>query len=748
MARRLFLLGLIAIFSVFWLGAEREAHATPEAHVLRVDPRAGLAEGKPLLTTVVEVVQFKRLSEALQTCAGKSPGPTLACWSEHLERPGALWEPYPFPEQNARLLVKVSGEDHPAKFVDKIQWGKAQQHEHVGTAWLVAIDSAASMGARFGDARAIAHEFIEEMQPNDLMNLMFFDDVQTVRDTKWKTFKQRADLGNALNEVKSTSPSHGRDRALFSEIRSMTQDAFGALGNSDQPELVPLHQAMVVLSNGVGRGDPESASPSADVFHQYLDRGRFPEDNTSLPKTPLPVVSIWLPNAAGLVENVYRNNEAQFMQALANSEIGGFFDVVQEGSGASKAKIIIGLVRARFNSMWLVHWTMSCLNPSVEQSFNLVFENTRPMILPDGSFRDVPLGMDPSQWPLDVDVERTMKAAQDSPLYLGGQFSVYGDFCWSGDKQRADAYFVPAGAKPAESQAASRDPEAAKKTIQRLQSEQLLGAAIATGDGYATLSVPNDERVLDGPADNRVVHVVIYDNRTHRASAVDPNGVLTLPATKKPLSLALVAGIAGLLIVVVLLVLVLSRSGGAGRRRGSGVPPASMSPGYATPSGGFSRAPPGYGMQPWAPPGHGIESAAADPLAATAAVGGALTPPGLFAMGVPARGSLPFSASREPSAMGTATIRGAAGQFAVHGGLEVRVGRDSGQCPIFLSEPRVSGVHATLKFEGGQLMVRDEGSNNGTWVSGARVSPGVWTSVPLGQSLRFGPVEFTVQLEV
>ena len=780
MARRFLLFGLIAFFSVFWLAVEFDARATPEAHILRIDPRTGLKDGRPLLTTVVEVVQFKRLSEALQPCAGKSPGATLSCWSEHLEKPGALWEPFPFPEQNARLLVKVSGEDHLTRFADKTQWGKAQQQAHVGTAWLVAIDSAASMGGRFGDARAIAHEFIEEMQPNDLMDLMFFDDVQTVRDTKWKAFKQRAELGNVLNEFKSTSPSHGRDRALFSEIRGMTQDAFGSLGNSDQPEVVPLHQAMVVLSNGAGRGDPESASPSAEVFHQYLDRGRFPEDNTSLPKTPLPVISIWLPNAAGLVESVYRNNEAQFMQALANPEIGGFFDIVQEGSGASKAKTIIGLARARFNAMWLIHWTMSCVNPSVEQSFNLVFENTHPMIAPDGTFRDVPIGMDPSQWPLDIDVERTVKAAQGSPLYPGGQFTVYGDFCWSGDKQRAEAYFVPTGTRPTSDLAGSRDPEVAKKALQQIQSEHMLGTALAAGDGYATLSVPDDEKVLDGLAENLVAHVVLYDNRAHRASALDSKGVLTLRAIKKPLSLTLVAGIAGLLIVIVLLVMVLVRSGGAGRRRGRGIPLAPLSPAYGTPAAAFPGAPPeGYRMQPLA----------ADPLAATAAVGGGLTPPALFAMGVPARVTPPASASREPRAgvtppivtvacpacgmntmvapgqpsvcfscgqpiaapavsFGMATIRGAAGQFAVREGFEFRVGRDPAQCPIFLSEPRVSGVHATLKFEAGQLMVRDEGSNNGTWVSGARLSPGVWASVPMGQSLRFGPVEFTVQAEV
>jgi pSer/pThr/pTyr-binding forkhead associated (FHA) protein len=75
------------------------------------------------------------------------------------------------------------------------------------------------------------------------------------------------------------------------------------------------------------------------------------------------------------------------------------------------------------------------------------------------------------------------------------------------------------------------------------------------------------------------------------------------------------------------------------------------------------------------------------------------------------------------------------------------VGRDPAACAIFLGEPRVSGIHATLKFEGGQLLVRDETSNNGTWVSGARIAPGMWTPLTTGTPLRFGPVEFTVQLD-
>jgi hypothetical protein len=94
-----------------------------------------------------------------------------------------------------------------------------------------------------------------------------------------------------------------------------------------------------------------------------------------------------------------------------------------------------------------------------------------------------------------------------------------------------------------------------------------------------------------------------------------------------------------------------------------------------------------------------------------------------------------------------ASILGASGQFAIRAGVDVRVGRDPAQCPITLTEPRVSGVHATLKFEHGQLFVRDEGSNNGTHVNGVRIPANVFTPVSAGGQLRFGPVEFSVRLE-
>lgn len=107
----------------------------------------------------------------------------------------------------------------------------------------------------------------------------------------------------------------------------------------------------------------------------------------------------------------------------------------------------------------------------------------------------------------------------------------------------------------------------------------------------------------------------------------------------------------------------------------------------------------------------------------------------------------PLEPPPNPYGASGASIIGAAGQFAIRAGVEVRVGRDPAQCPITLNEPRVSGVHATLKFENGQLMVRDEGSNNGTHVNGSRIPAGVYTSVASGGELRFGPAIFAVKLE-
>jgi pSer/pThr/pTyr-binding forkhead associated (FHA) protein len=120
--------------------------------------------------------------------------------------------------------------------------------------------------------------------------------------------------------------------------------------------------------------------------------------------------------------------------------------------------------------------------------------------------------------------------------------------------------------------------------------------------------------------------------------------------------------------------------------------------------------------------------------------------PGQAALGVAA----PQPQAQPPSPYGgggtSATLQGQAGIFTIIAGQELRAGRDPAQCGIVLTEARVSSVHASLKLEGGQLWVRDENSNNGTQVNGNRLSPGVWSPVPQGSILRFGPVEFSARI--
>ncbi|MBN2195826.1 MAG: FHA domain-containing protein [Polyangiaceae bacterium] len=117
----------------------------------------------------------------------------------------------------------------------------------------------------------------------------------------------------------------------------------------------------------------------------------------------------------------------------------------------------------------------------------------------------------------------------------------------------------------------------------------------------------------------------------------------------------------------------------------------------------------------------------------------------LGAMGAGAQPPDPYAPP--PAIVSRAVLQGGAGVFTVTPGIEMRVGRDGAQCGILLTEPRVSGVHATARIDAGQFQLRDDNSNNGTVVNGNRLNPGVWTPVPNGSLVRFGPVEFSIRLE-
>jgi hypothetical protein len=74
---------------------------------------------------------------------------------------------------------------------------------------------------------------------------------------------------------------------------------------------------------------------------------------------------------------------------------------------------------------------------------------------------------------------------------------------------------------------------------------------------------------------------------------------------------------------------------------------------------------------------------------------------------------------------------------------ELRVGRNR-ESDIFLVDPSVSRVHATLELQGDHVVVRDAGSTNGTFVNGERVQ--VRTLQP-GDRVAFGKTEMAVEVE-
>jgi len=76
----------------------------------------------------------------------------------------------------------------------------------------------------------------------------------------------------------------------------------------------------------------------------------------------------------------------------------------------------------------------------------------------------------------------------------------------------------------------------------------------------------------------------------------------------------------------------------------------------------------------------------------------------------------------------------------------LRIGRAEDN-DIVVADPAVSRHHAELRNAAGVYHIADLGSNNGTYVNGQRIPAGMWTPIPPGSALRFGPVEFAVRLE-
>jgi hypothetical protein len=828
---------LLSFALIFLLGVP--ALAFPRAKIIRIDPRAAETDGAPVLSTVIEIAESKNLTDVLGPCLSMTGNGFDACAGEALSRPRSLFAPYDFPEKNAVFTVKVGGGDTAAKFVSKHKWGASSNIVGVGTAWLVIIDVSAKMGNQVDDAKAVATALVNSMRPQDIGDVVTIGDGSfPSRDSKWQTAANKAALLAVINAA-GKEVSTGRSRPLFNTIKTASINAFSQLGNSGSLTS-PMHHAMVVLSSGNAGGDPQTNGAIASEFARKASAGRL-DDNPSTPKTPLPVISIYFPSKS-LTEELTRNAR-DFMVNLTNPDVGGYFNVVVN-NGAAAGPGIVAAIRDRFDQMFLILWRVPCVERSSTQTFNLNFLDVKPQIVGDGSFANVPVGINPMTWPLDLDKTYTVQIANRDPVYPGGRFKIFGNFCWGSDHNRAQVYFIPAGSKPPP-RVGMNDVEKMKKIQKQLVAMNMLGKPIRATDSTLEVDAPDSEKILNGSGKSAVVRIVVFDSEAKRMSGATATTILTLKATEKPFPVIYFAIGGFALVIILLFIIILLRGGGGGRRPPPAMPPPGGGFGGPPPGGGYGGPPPGGGYGgppgagPYGPPGGGygggpppgggyargaqpapvgyagqapqaalqpdVRHQAAGPSPAQNAYvpptampagGGTIMaaplngpPPAAVAGGVSPVSEAPLSPGRQQTLLKPSTeflyggkplqyalttgvpqmeppppnpyesspppsmqamkanISGEVGTFTIALGQELAVGRDASRCQIVVNEPRVSALHGLLKLDGGRLYVRDDGSNNGIEINGTRVPPGIWTVVPEGSSLRFGPAEFNVHLE-
>jgi hypothetical protein len=674
-----------AFAALSWTGL---GAAAPVAHVLRIDPRASVKDGSPVVTAVIDLTESTRISEVIGPCLGLDDSEYLDCVAERLERPHALAQPVPLPTERVHLAVRIGDEDVPATYLSHSTFAQSQQEPGVGTAWLIALDADARMGKAFEDAKRVAARFVETLGPEDQVNIVILGPDRVVSDSSWLESGKKGAALTLLGAQKETVRGRGRTRPLLSLLKATAKDAFENLAPGTSGEM-PLHQAMVVVSTGYGGGDPATTGPGAAQLSEFLTRGRLSEENTQLPKLPLPVVSIYVPPDA-LPEQ--RQIALDFMQNLANPAIGGFFTALRSGQG-DHASRIVDAVRSRFANLVLARFRLSCIAPSATQSFSLLFAEGSPAIVGDSSFRDVPIGVDPAKWPLDVDVELTKRyARQKGGVYPGGVVRVFGNFCWAGDKARPEAYFLPPGEKLP--QELGSNPEAARDVQKRLAALDMRGDVREADRSFVEFGVPESDQLLHGEGKNSVVRLVLADGLLRRTSGLTEATVLQLMGTKPPVPLyyyGLFALGALLAIAIVLLIVGTQQKRAVSATSSLPLKRLSRSP-YMTPSP-VTRAP------------------------------------------------------RSEGGAGTrAVLEGPAGRFTLLAGTDLSVGRDGTRCAAVIQSPQVSSLHATFRFEQGKLMVKDESSTLGTKVDQTTITPGEWVELSHGDEIFLGPERLRVSL--
>lgn len=721
-ASRLFLGGRVWVLAIVGLvvAIGGTAQAAPTAKIIRIDPRPSVDGTDVTLTMVVDVGEPRSPSKDLEACGEPSKAPAyLGCAGDALQKPTAFYAPVPWPPHEkvgaeadpgaeadaVAMTVTVNGADRPAELVSRTPWGKLVASDaRFGTSYLIVIDASQTMKGRVEQAKAVAREIIAKRGKNDVFNVKWFDDATWYSGSGWTNDPKIANA--AIDRIAGSQTPPGRSRPLFDLIKSSALEGFGELGNSTQKPPTPLHHALVVLSNGWAGTDFGGSPPAlAQQLGKLFADGILDENNLTAPRTPVPIISVWFP-AAG-IEEAYENAR-QFMKNMAVPNVGGSFYIVASDAVA-RGRVIADITRKRIDAMHVLEWKLPCLAASTSQSFKLVFTSEDKPILGDG-WANVPVAVDPRDWPLGVDNEASARSADRRPAEPGGSISIFGDFCWGNDFSRAEVYLIPKGDKVPDG---GNDSEA-KKARDELTARGLRATPVRSGDNYVEVRLPDtDVFVGDGKA-----RLIVVDGQTGRSSGTKEGKLLTVKAQGKATNLRSIFDIVFAVLVVGLLVANLLRGGGsAGRRRSSTLPAPVVA---------------GSGDRPSV-----VSPSRPDPPVAS---GPAPKVPGPAA-------TVMFSATPPAGGVTGARLRTGAGVFQVTAGREFRIGRDATICDFPVQDPHLSAAHARFKIEQGRLFIVDESSEHGTFINGSRVSPGNWSPVHHGAIVRVGGLDLMVELE-
>ncbi len=459
-----------------------------EARLIRADARSSDRDQTPILTTLIDVGEV---------------GPSG-------------FEPRELPA-DATLVIESAA--RPAELVDRTLWS-THTEPGFGTAWLVVLDADPRMGSGLGRAKEIALALVASLRPNDALDLVVLDDRRVVSDSGWRDASAREQLSSAIRAA--TPGGAQRNRGLVTLLEGATKTAFGALPGTKLRSGTPLHQALVVLSTGYGGADPKSTGPGGAELSRALEQGRFPADNTSAPKMPIPIVSVAFPTD---VLPEHRHNAAELMRALHSPRIGGAHHAIETWD-EHRAQAIVGQVRKRFDAMHVVRWRLPCLAPTPTQSLRLEFPRAPAPMIGDATFRDVPLGA-PLRFPLAIDFERTRsEVAQAGGLAPGDTLRVYGRFCWGDQRARARAYFLPRGTLVPDT-LDDADPNRIEQSRADLVRAGLSSAAKRSDASFVEVVIPSDSRLVGSE-----LRVVLEDEVGPRTSGLTARRIITVKSRR------------------------------------------------------------------------------------------------------------------------------------------------------------------------------------------------------------------------